>query len=267
MRLAAVLTAAALLFAAAAGLAETPAPLAAVRHRIESSDFRATGQLVRVDADGRRTRFDLSVKGLWFHGALHTLVEAVPSKGAAADGNNEPLRILLEARPDGRDSIRIFRPHAAASVLLPPAQWGQGFLGTAFSYEDLLDPQYFWPEQTLLGSASFGGRSCDLLQSAPASSDRTSYSAVRTWLDHALAYPVHAEKTPRQGGSVKEITYYGLRQSSGVWSATQIEAKMRGQAGSALWIVKRGSAKAHLSANDFQPGTAGRFASRFEDRP
>ncbi|MFP5266805.1 MAG: outer membrane lipoprotein-sorting protein [Acidobacteriota bacterium] len=263
MRLATLMTAAVLLFAGVAGSAETPAALVAVRNRIETSDYRATGQLVRVDAGGSRTRFAISVEGLWLDGALHTLIEAVPSKGAAAEGKDEPLRLLLEARPDGRDSIRILRPNAASPLVLPPGRWGDRFLGTVFSYEDLLDPQFFWPKQTLLGDVSFDGRRCDLLKSVPGRSDRTSYSEVRTWLDHSIAYPVHAEKTLRHGGAVKEITYYGLRQSNGVWSATQIEAKMRGQAGSAIWIIKRGSAKAHLDANDFQPGVIGRF----EDRP
>ncbi len=263
MRRATVMMAAALLFTGAASVAETPADLVTVRSRIEASDYRATGQLVRVDASGGRTRFAISAKGLWMDGALHTLIEAVPAKGAAVDGKDEPLRLLLEVRPDGRDSIRIFRPHAAAPQLLPPEKWGDRLLGTVFSYEDLLDPQFFWPEQTLQGGVMFDGRACDLLKSEPGRLDHTSYSEVRTWLDHSIAYPVHAEKTLRQGGAVKEITYYGLRQTNGVWSATQIEARMRGQAGSALWIVKRGSAKAHLDANDFKPGVVGRF----EDRP
>ena len=263
MRLATLMMAALALLTGAASAAETPAALVAVRNRIESSDYRATGQLVRVDAGGSRTRFAITVEGLWVGGALHTMIEALPAKGAAADKEDEPLRLLLEVRPDGRDSIRIFRPGAAAPRLLPPDRLGDHFLGTVFSYEDLLDPQFFWPKQTLLGDVSFDGRRCDLLQSVPGRLDRTAYSEVRTWLDHSIAYPVHAEKKLRQGGAVKEITYYGLRQSNGVWSATQIEAKMRGQAGSAFWIVKRGSAKAHLDANEFQPGVIGHF----EDRP
>ncbi len=263
MRRAALMTAVVLLLAGAACVAETPADLVTVRNRIESSDYRASGQIVRVDAGGDRTRFAISAEGLWFHGAMHTLIEAVPSRGAKAGGKDERLRILLETRPDGRDSIRVFRRRGAAPTLLPPERWGDGFLGTTFSYEDLLDAQYFWPEQMVLGEASFGGRRCDLLKSVPGASDRTSYTQVRTWLDHNIAYPVHAEKKLRQGGAVKEITYFGLRQSNGVWSATQIEAKMRGQAGSTVWIIKRGTAKAHLNANDFQPGVI----SRSEDLP
>ncbi len=67
----------------------------------------------------------------------------------------------------------------------------------------------------------------------------------------------------KQGGMVKEFTYYGLRQSNRVWSATQVEARIRGHAGSTLLIVKRGSANAHLSVHDFQPEQI----NHFEDRP
>jgi len=43
-----------------------------------------------------------------------------------------------------------------------------------------------------------------------------------------LAYPVYAEKTQRGTGTVKEFTYIGLRQTGGVWSASQVEVKVRG---------------------------------------
>jgi hypothetical protein len=52
---------------------------------------------------------------------------------------------------------------------------------------------------------------------------------------------------------VKEFTYFGLRHEGGVWSADQVEVKTRGQAGSTLLIVDRGSAKANLSLADFGP--------------
>jgi hypothetical protein len=42
-----------------------------------------------------------------------------------------------------------------------------------------------------------------------------------------------------------------LRQNGGVWSASQVEAKMRGQAGSTLLIIDRGTPKANLALKDF----------------
>lgn len=264
MRLASILSLVLLLAAGAAQAAEAPAPLALLRNRIEASDYRATGQLVRVDANGNRINYAIAVKGLWFRGAMHTLVEIVPPKSAAAqERQDQRVRILLEMRPDGRDSIRIFRPRESAPAVLPFDRWDESFLGTTISYEDLLDPQYFWPGQIILRNAVYDGRPCELLKSTPGPSDRTHYSDVQTCLDRTIDYPVYAEKVMKPGGMVKEFTYYGLRQSNRVWSATQVEAKIRGRAGSTLLIVKRGSANAHLSVNDFQPEQI----NHFKDRP
>ena len=167
--------------------------------------------------------------------------------------------ILLEMRPDGQHTIRIFRPHESAPTLLPFDEWGKNLLDTEFSYEDFLQPQYFWPGQTIVKSAVFGARHCNVLKSTPGPSDRTDYSEVQTWLDRNINYPVYAEKVMKQGGIVKEFTYYGLRQSSGVWSATQVEAKIRGRAGSTFLIIQRGSTKANLSISDFRPDQVSHF--------
>ena len=264
MRLVAALSLVVLLAAGAAQAAEVPAPLASLQNRIETYDYRATGQLVRVDANGNRTSYAIAVKGLWFLGAMHTLVEIVPPKNVAAQARQDQrVRILLEMRPGGRDSIRVFRPRESAPAVLPFDRWGESFFGTAISYEDLLDPQYFWPGQTILRNAVYGGRQCELLKSTPGPSDRTHYSDVQTCLDRTIDYPVYAEKVMKQGGMVKEFTYFGLRQSDRIWLATQVEARIRGRAGSTLLIVKRGSANAHLRVNDFQPEQI----NHFEDRP
>lgn len=261
MRLAGVLPAAALLIAVSALAADVRAVLAPARQRIEAADYRATGQLVRVDASGNRTSFALSIKAHWFSGVLRTLVEIVPQKAANAE-QAAPVRILLEMRPNGDDMIRVFHLHESPASL-PADKWGDGLFGGGFSYEDFLEPEYFWQNQTILKSAKFGARDCDVLKSAPGPSDHTRYAQIQTWLDHTIGFPVYAEKTLKDGGIVKEFTYFGLRQTGGVWSATQVEAKIRGRAGSTLLIVKRGSAKANLSTKDFNPEQI----SHFEDRP
>ncbi len=58
---------------------------------------------------------------------------------------------------------------------------------------------------------------------------------------------------------MKEFTYFGLRQNGGVWSASQVEVKIRGQAGSTLLIIDRGSTKANLGLGDFSPEQLTRF--------
>lgn len=264
MRPASALWVALLMVAATAHGADVQSVLAPLRHQVEDSDFRATGQLVRVDGNGKRVSYAISIKGLWFAGAMHTLLQVVPPKGASSgEGQDERVSILLEMRPDGRDSVRIFRPHEPEPALLPADRWGENLWGAAFSYEDLLEPQYFWPGQAILKSAVIDSHQCNVLKSTPGPSDRTDYSEVETWLDRTIDYPLYAEKVMKQGGIVKQFTYFGLRQTSGVWSATQVEAKIRGRAGETFLIVKRGSAKAHLSANDFRPEQI----SHFEDHP
>lgn len=98
-----------------------------------------------------------------------------------------------------------------------------------------------------------------MLKSTPGASDRTHYAEVQTWLDHTIVYPVYAEKTLKDRTTVKQFTYLGLRQTGGVWSASQVEAKIRNRPGSTLLIVERGSAKANLTLKDFTPEQIGRF--------
>lgn len=260
MRLASVMPAAALLVALTAHAADLRSVLGPARQRIETADYRATGQFVTVDASGHRTSYAITIKARWISGSLHTLVEIVPpSETAARTRQDARVRILLEMRPNGEDTIRIVHPHDSTMTSLPFDKWDEGLFGGQFSYEDLLEPEYFWPGQTILTSARYGARDCDVLKSTPGPSDHTHYAEVQTWLDHTIVYPVYAEKMLRDGGIVKEFTYFGLRQYGGVWSATQVEAKIRGRAGSTLLIVKRGSEKANLSAKDFSPEQISHF--------
>lgn len=263
MRVVAVV-ALAMLLTAGAQAADVPVVLAKARKQIEAADYRAAGRLVTVDAEGKRTSYALTVKARWFPGVLRVLVEIVPPAETAAHARpDERMSILLEMRPGGQNAIRIARSHAGGLGALPFEKWDESLFGGVFSYEDFLESQYYWPNQTILKTATFGARQCDVLKSTPAASDRTHFAQVETWLDRTIAYPVYAEKTLKGGGVVKQFTYMGLRQTGGVWSATQIEAKVRGRAGSTVLIVQRGSAKANLNAKDFSPEQIGDF----EDRP
>lgn len=226
--------------------ADVHAVLARPQQRLETADYRATGHLVRIDAAGARTSYPINLKVHWFPGILRILCEI----GSAGDTR---IHILLEMRPNGQNSIRIAHPGDKAPVPLPFEKWSDGPLGPGFSYEDFLESQYFWPGQTVLEETKFGARDCDLLRSTPGPSDHTHYAEVRTWLDRTIGYPVYVEKSLKASGTVKEFTYYGLRQNGGVWSASQVEGKIRGQAGSTLLIIDRGSTKARLDLRDFSP--------------
>jgi Outer membrane lipoprotein-sorting protein len=220
--------------------------LASPRQAVEQADYRAAGHLVRVDASGKRTSYDISIKAHWFPGVLRILVEITNPADSRA-------HILLEMRPGGQNSIRIAHPGDKALTAIPFEKWADGPLGPGFSFEDFLEQEYFWPGQAALESVRFGARDCDVLKSTPGAADKTHYAEVRTWFDHTIHVPVYAEKTLKAGEAVKEFTSYGLRHEGGIWSATQIEEKTRGQAGSTLLIINRGSPKANLNLGDFSP--------------
>jgi hypothetical protein len=220
--------------------------LAGPRQAVQQADYRVTGHLARVDAKGTRTTYDISIKAHWFSGALKILVDVTAPVDARA-------HILMEMRPTGQSSIRIAHPGDQTAAILPFDKWSDGPLGPGFSYEDLLEQHYFWPGQAALESVKRGARDCDVLKSTPGPADKTQYAEVRTWLDHSIHFPVYVEKTTKTSGTVKQFTYYGIRHDGGIWSATQIEEKTRGQEGSTFLIISRGSPKANLTLGDFSP--------------
>jgi hypothetical protein len=246
---------AAILLPVAAQAADAHTLLAAPRQRIKSADYRASGHLVRVDAKGNRISLPVTIKAHWFPGVLRVQLElGTASKTGAVSlwPGHLPVHILLEMRPGGKSAILIAHPGDEEPIALPFEKWSEGPFGNEFSYEDFLEAQYFWANQTALDPAKFGARDCDVVKSTPGPADTSHYAEVTTLLDHDIGFPVYVEKALK-GGTVKEFTYFGLRQESGVWSAHQVEAKIRGQAGSTLLIIDRGAPKANLSLKDFTP--------------
>jgi len=230
--------------------------LATARKQIESSDFRVTGRLVAIDAGGTRTTYPITIKTHWFPGTLRMFVDLGEPSGAHRDMRQH---ILLELFANGQSSIRIADPGEASPHILPFEKWNDHPLGPGFDYEDFLEQQYFWPNQTSEGMQKFGARNCDLVKSTPGPDVRTHYSEVKTWIDPTNGFPVYAEKTVKDSGAVKQFTSFGVRQEEGRWYAHQVEVKTREQAGSTLLIFERGSAKAKLTAADFSPAALTHF--------
>jgi len=234
------------------GVASLPAFAAAnatlemAKKRVETADFRATGRFVVVDAGGKRTNYPMTLKGRWVDGALR-LVCVVSGPPEAKES------VWMVVWPDGRATVKAAKggekPHE-----VPAAKWGDAVVG-AFSYDDLLESQWFWAGQTVTPHVKYGARDCDLVTSTPGAADKTSYSSVKSWLDVKIGFPVHAEKTERRRGAVKDFTYFGLRQTEGVWSASQVEAKLRGEQGETLLVIERGSPHAHVGPEELNPDT------------
>jgi hypothetical protein len=214
------------------------------RQRVEKLDYRMTGRLTRVEANGKRTNYKFVGKAHWFPDGLRLLCEI-------SGPGSERTSLLLHMSVTGQVTIKAILPGQKTASVLPFERWNDRLLGTDFSYEDMVENQFFWKNQEALPPQKYGTRDCFVLKSKPGSQERTYYESVTSWIDRGILYPVHVVKTLRGTGEQKEFIYYGLRQVGGVWSATQVEAKLEGKPGSSLLVIEGGSGKANLRAKDF----------------
>ena len=214
------------------------------RQRIEKLDYRMTGRLTRVEGNGKRTNYKFVAKAHWFPDGLRLLCE-ISGPGA------EKTSLLLHMNATGQVTIEAVLPGEKTASALPFERWNDPLVGTDFSYEDMVENQFFWKNQEALPAEKYGARDCLVLKSKSGPRDRTYYDSVTSWIDRGILYPVHVVKTLRGTGQQKEFIYYGLRQIGGVWSATQVEAKIKGKPGSSILVIEGGSGKAHLGGKDF----------------
>src|SRR2546430_13093109 len=122
----------------------------------------------------------------------------------------------------------------------------------------MVENQFFWKDQESLPPQKYGARDCLVLKSKSGPQDQTYYDSVSSWIDRSILFPVHVVKTLRATGQQKEFIYYGLRQVGGLWSATQVEAKLQGKPGSSILAIEFGSGKANLDRKAFAIGHSNR---------
>jgi hypothetical protein len=217
------------------------------RQRIEKLDYRATGRLTRVEGDGKRTSYKFVAKAHWFPDGLRLLCEI-------SGPGSEKTSLLLHMSVSGHVIIEAILPGEKSASELPFERWNDPLVGTDFSYEDMVESQFFWKNQELLAPEKYGARDCFVLKSMPGPQDRTRDDSVTSWIDRSILFPVHVVKTLRGTGQQKEFIYYGLRQVGGAWSASQVEAKVQGKPGSSMLVIEGGSGKANLGRKDFDIG-------------
>ncbi len=214
------------------------------RQRIEKLDYRVTGRLTRVEGNGKRTSYKFVAKAHWFPDGLRVLCEV-------SGPGSEKTRLLLHMSVSGHLTIEAVLPGEKAASVLPFERWNEPLVGTDFSYEDMVESQFFWKHQELLTAEKYGVRDCFVLKSTSGAQDQTYYDSVTSWIDRSILFPVHVVKTSRGTGQQKEFIYYGLRQVGGDWSASQVEAKLQGKPGSSILAIEFGSGKANLARKDF----------------
>jgi len=157
MKLPLLALAAILPLAIPAAASDASAVVAASRQRVQAADFRASGHLVRVDADGQTLE------------RRHYRESALVSRRPARHGRDYvPSRSTCPY--SARDAPQWAKcdpncPSRRQDSLYPAFdKWTDGPLGTGFSYEDFLEAQYFWPSQAV-EETKYGMRDCDLLKS------------------------------------------------------------------------------------------------------
>ena len=219
--------------------------LAGSRQRIEKLDYRTTGRLIQVEGNGKRTNYKFVAKAHFrFPDGLRLLCEI-------SGPGSEKTILLLHMSVTGLVTIESVLPGQKSASELPFERWNDPLVGTDFSYEDMVENQFFWKNQESLPPEKYGVRDCFVLKSKSGSQDQTYYDSVSSWIDRSILYPVHVVKTLRGTGQQKEFIYYGLRQIGGVWSATQVEAKLLGKPDSSILVIEGGSGKANLGRKDF----------------
>ena len=225
------------------------AALTAQQHRVLSVDARVSGRLVLVDGAGKRSSTKFLVKTHGFADGVRLLEELETP---------QPLRILVRLEPSGRVTARLAHKDAAGKWQTDsaPARLTDSLAGTGFTLEDLVDEQFFWKDQALVGRAPCGSRQCVTLKSVAGSADHSQYASVVSSFDEKTNAVVHVVKTMRGSGVVKDVTLSNFHVSHGVTAAAQIELKIAGAAGSSLFVIDRGTAKANLTRADFDLGSA-----------
>ncbi len=217
------------------------------QQRIEKLDYRVTGRLTRVEGDGKRTNYKLAAKAHWFPDGLRVL-------SIISGPGSEETRLLLHMSVNGQMTIEALLPGQKTATALPFERWSDALVGTDFSYEDMLESQFFWKRQELLPAEKYGARDCFVLKSTSGPQDHSHYDSITSWIDRSILFPVHVVKTLHGTGQQKEFISYGLRQVDGDWSASQVEAKQQGKPGSSILVIERGTGKAHLARKDFEIG-------------
>ena len=137
------------------------------RQRIENLDYRATGHLTRVEADGKRTSYKFVGKARWFPDGLRLLVEI-------SGPGSEKTSLLLHMTATGHLTIEAMLPGEKAASVLPFEHWNDPLVGTDFTYEDMVESQFFWKNQQLLPPEKYGARDCFVLKSTPGPQDQDS---------------------------------------------------------------------------------------------
>ena len=194
------------------------------RQRIETMDYRVNGRLTRVAADGKRTNYKFVAKAHWFPDGLRLICEISGPASAKTS-------LLLHMTESGHITVEALLPGEKHASVLPFEHWNDPLVGTDFTYEDMVENQFFWKNQEILPADKCGARDCFVLKEhfRPTRPDPLRFSDIVDRSHHSVP------RTCREDGSRYRTTkgVHLLRTAQGRRSLVSNAAggKIAGQTG------------------------------------
>jgi len=116
------------------------------------------------------------------------------------------LAVVFEQPGTGAVKGFLFEPPGRVTPLAPPLM-ATYFAGTGLTLEDLAENFWLWDRQRVAGESRAGDQACTILESRPASEDRSAYTLVRSCIAPEKATPLWIEKMGAEGKPVKRIIF------------------------------------------------------------
>ena len=112
---------------------------------------------------------------------------------------------VLLKKTDGEAPTGVTMAADGKTSELTAVQMKEPFLGTALTYEDMIENFFAWPEQAIVGTEEVNRVKCPILESKPSKGDGSSYSKVRSWVDTKRMVPLRVEKYDASGQVARSV--------------------------------------------------------------
>lgn len=138
---------------------------------------------------------------------------------------------LLVEHAEGDDDIWIYLPALRKSRRLVASNKKESFVGTDFSYGDVIGHRVRDWRHTLLGEETIDGQSCFVIESVPVSDairDESGYARQKHWIRKDNFVAVRIDYWDRSGQPLKRASYRDIQLVDAArsrWQAMQFEAE------------------------------------------